>query len=53
MAAARTIVSRTDGTQQWAYDGKPLYTFVQDKAPGEIKGNGFNNNWHVVPVPAS
>ncbi|HXU58387.1 MAG TPA: hypothetical protein VN710_06535 [Verrucomicrobiae bacterium] len=48
-----TIVSRTDGTQQWAYDGKPLYTFVQDKAPGEIKGNGFNNNWHVVPVPAS
>ena len=46
-----TIVSRTDGTQQWAYDGHPLYTFVQDKAPGEIKGNGFHNNWHVVLVP--
>ena len=48
-----SIVSRTDGTQQWAYDGHPLYTFVQDKAPGEIKGNNFNNNWHVVPVPPS
>jgi predicted lipoprotein with Yx(FWY)xxD motif len=48
-----TIVPRTDGTLQWAYDGHPLYTFVQDKAPGEIKGNGFHNNWHVVAVPAS
>ncbi len=46
-----TIVSRTDGTQQWAYDGHPLYTFVQDKAPSEIKGNNFHNNWHVVIVP--
>jgi predicted lipoprotein with Yx(FWY)xxD motif len=48
-----TIISRTDGTQQWAYDGRPLYTFVQDSAPGDIKGNDFHNNWHVVPVPAA
>ena len=47
-----TIISRTDGTLQWAYDGHPLYTFVQDKAAGEINGNGFGNNWHVVPAPA-
>ncbi len=46
-----TIVSRTDGTLQWAYDGHPLYTFVQDKAASEIKGNGFNNSWHVVLRP--
>jgi len=48
-----TIISRQDGTLQWAYDGHPLYTYAQDTAPGEIKGNGFHNNWHVVPVPAS
>jgi predicted lipoprotein with Yx(FWY)xxD motif len=48
-----TIISRTDGTQQWAFDGKPLYTFVQDTAPGDIKGNDFHNNWHVVAVPSS
>ena len=48
-----TLIDRSDGTQQWAYDGKPLYTFVQDKVPGEIKGNDFHNVWHVVPVPAA
>ena len=47
-----TIITRTDGTRQWAYDGHPLYTFVQDTAPGEIKGNDFHNTWHVVPVTA-
>lgn len=24
-------ITRDDGTMQWAYDGKPLYTFVKDK----------------------
>jgi predicted lipoprotein with Yx(FWY)xxD motif len=47
-----SIITRSDGTQQWAYDGHPLYTFVQDTAPGEIKGNGFHNDFHVVTVPA-
>ena len=47
-----TIIGRADGTRQWAYDGHPLYTFVQDTAPGEIKGNEFHNEWHVVPAPA-
>ena len=47
-----TIIARADGQRQWAYDGHPLYTFVQDTAPGEIKGNAFHNEWHVVPAPA-
>ena len=47
-----TIIARADGQRQWAYDGHPLYTFVQDTAPGEIKGNDFHNQWHVVPAPA-
>jgi predicted lipoprotein with Yx(FWY)xxD motif len=45
-----TLVARKDGTKQWAFDGKPLYTFVQDKKPGQVKGDGFNNVWHVVRI---
>ena len=32
-----TLVTRSDGSQQWAYDGKPLYTFTQDTAAGQVK----------------
>jgi predicted lipoprotein with Yx(FWY)xxD motif len=45
-----TLVARTDGTKQWAADGKPLYTFIQDKKPNEVKGDNFHNVWHVVRV---
>ena len=43
-----TVVDRTDGTKMWAYEGHPLYTFVEDKAPGEIKGDGKGGVWHVA-----
>ena len=44
-----TIVVRDDGKKMWAYKGKPLYTFKQDTAPGELKGDGFNNDtWHAA-----
>jgi predicted lipoprotein with Yx(FWY)xxD motif len=44
-----TIIERTDGTKQWAYDGKPLYTFIQDKKPGDMTGEGKGNGtWHVA-----
>jgi len=44
-----TVVERTDGTKQWAYSGKPLYLWVQDKAPGDMTGEGkANNTWHVA-----
>ena len=32
----------------WAYDGHPLYTFVEDKAPGDVKGEGKGGVWHVA-----
>jgi len=32
------ILTRTDGTRQWAYKGFALYTYAADK-PGEFKGN--------------
>ncbi|MCX4571766.1 hypothetical protein OHB41_00780 [Streptomyces sp. NBC_01571] len=35
-----TRITRNDGTMQWAYDGKPLYTFVKDKKTANTPGDG-------------
>ena len=44
-----TIVTRDDGSRQWAYKGKPLYTFVKDQKAGDITGDGFLNGvWHLA-----
>ena len=44
-----SIITRDDGTRQWAYKGKPLYTWSKDQKPGDRTGDGFlNNQWHVV-----
>jgi predicted lipoprotein with Yx(FWY)xxD motif len=44
-----TVVTRDDGAKQWAFKGKPLYTFAKDTAPGEMKGDGFlNGAWHTA-----
>ena len=44
-----TIFKRPDGTLQWADEGKPLYTFIQDKKPGDVTGDNMKGVWHVVP----
>ena len=43
-----TIVDRTDGTKMWAYEGKPLYTYVDDKKAGDVTGDGKGGVWHVA-----
>ena len=43
-----TLITRDDGTKQWADDKKPLYTYVKDKKPGDVTGDGVNNVWHAV-----
>lgn len=49
---AWTVVTRDDGSKQWAYMGKPLYTFARDKAAGDAKGDNFGPKgthvWHVA-----
>lgn len=35
-----TIVTRADGTKQWAYKGMPLYLWVKDMKPGDATGDG-------------
>lgn len=48
-AGSYTIVVRDDGGKQWAYKGKPLYTWIKDTKPGDITGDGFANNaWHIA-----
>jgi predicted lipoprotein with Yx(FWY)xxD motif len=42
-----TIVVRADGTKQWAYEGKPLYTWAKDMKPGDVTGDGVND-FHVA-----
>src|SRR5262249_20190259 len=34
-----TILTRADGSRQWAYDGKGLHTSRKDKAAGDINGS--------------
>lgn len=43
-----TKVQRKDGTFQWAYDGKPLYTWVNDTKSGDATGDGIKGVWHIV-----
>ena len=50
------VVEREDGTRQVTFDGKRLYTFVEDET-GEATGDGFSDafdgqqfTWHVVSV---
>jgi predicted lipoprotein with Yx(FWY)xxD motif len=41
-------IKRDDGARQWAYQGKPLYQFVGDSKPGEVKGDGMQRFWHAA-----
>ncbi len=44
-----TVITRDDGGKQWAYKGKPLYTWKNDKKPGDISGDGFlQGAWHIA-----
>lgn len=44
-----TVIKRDDGKMQWAYYGKPLYTFVMDKKAGDMTGEGkMDGAWHVA-----
>jgi len=43
-----TVVTRDDGTKQWAYKGRPLYLWVKDKQAGDKTGDNVGSVWHVV-----
>ena len=43
-----TIVVRDDGRRQWAFRGKPLYTWPEDQEPGDKYGDNYNKVWHIA-----
>ena len=43
-----TVFKRTDGTQQYAYKGMPLYYYYLDKNPGDTLGQGVKGVWFVA-----
>lgn len=43
-----SIITRDDGSKQWAYKGKPLYFWVKDAKPGDRSGDGINQVWHTA-----
>nr|WSZ94369.1 hypothetical protein OH820_00780 [Streptomyces sp. NBC_00857] len=48
-----STITRSDGKKQVTYNGVPLYTFEQDKKPGDFKGQGLNAfgaKWYVLGV---
>jgi predicted lipoprotein with Yx(FWY)xxD motif len=45
---AYTVITRDDGGKQWAYKGKPLYFWKDDKKAGDADGDGRNNVWHIA-----
>src|SRR5262249_50194704 len=42
-----TVVSNANGSQV-QYNGHFLYTYAADTAPGQTKGEGVGNKWHVA-----
>lgn len=45
-----SLVARNDGTQQWAYNKKPLYRFKGDKLPGDANGIDVDKRWTAAIV---
>ncbi|MFC3107532.1 hypothetical protein ACFQAT_24025 [Undibacterium arcticum] len=44
-----TVITRDDGSKQWALKGRALYTWSNDAKPGDKTGDGMlNNAWHAA-----
>ncbi|WP_315097959.1 hypothetical protein [uncultured Cellulomonas sp.] len=41
-------ITGVDGDKQITIDGRPVYTFAQDSAPGDVTGQGVNDVWYAV-----
>lgn len=42
------VITRDDGSKQWAHKGKPLYLWVNDKKAGDMTGDKFKGVWHII-----
>jgi predicted lipoprotein with Yx(FWY)xxD motif len=47
------VANRKDGSRQVTYNGHPLYYYIGDRAPGEIKCQAvieYGGGWYVVDI---
>ena len=47
-AADFSTITRTDGTKQTAYYGRPLYYFIKDTKVGDMNGENILKKWYVA-----
>jgi predicted lipoprotein with Yx(FWY)xxD motif len=43
-----SVITRPDGSKQWAYKGKPLYYWSKDQKAGDRTGDNVANLWHLA-----
>ena len=43
-----SVVTRDDGSRQWAYKGKPVYFYKPDQKAGDRTGDNFRDVWHII-----
>ncbi len=43
-----SIITREDGSKQWAFEKMPLYGWIKDKKPGDVTGDNRGGVWHIV-----
>jgi len=46
--APLSLVTRDDGTKQYAWKGKPLYYWKNDRKTGDTGGHKFRDAWFVA-----
>jgi predicted lipoprotein with Yx(FWY)xxD motif len=43
-----SVITKPDGSHQWARDSHPLYAYRLDRVPGDVKGQGVDGVWQVA-----
>src|SRR5262249_45264261 len=48
-----SIISRKDGSKQWAFRGRPLYGYAEEGGSNTAYGDGQGETWYVAydPMP--
>jgi predicted lipoprotein with Yx(FWY)xxD motif len=47
-----SLIARGDGSRQWAYQGRPLYTSLKDHKPGDVNAVSISERLRTGWVPA-
>lgn len=50
MPANISVITRSDGSKQFAWKGMPLYYFSGDSKSGDINGDGVGGVWHIIKL---